>query len=688
LDPGRYDYPTGVPLIHYYFYRTLLVPFAILKNFFLHPPIFKVFLTNQKQFWIVSRNFIFGRYDHRALSWSRHLTALLGTGAVFLTYLLGKKLLNKTTGLIAAFLVAFNYRHVLSSHLALSDIPNNFFALLAVYACLLLLEKNNHRRYLLAGLSCGFSLSIKYQVFPLLTFLFVQLVWVYRKKSWRELFNKNFVLAVFLIPLLFVLLNPYLFLHFEKALNSIRLVSLRYGMGDKRFNFYTLFYLYHWGIGHLPALAIIGGLVLTLILKPLQAFFLFSFIFPFLFIFVYYARGGTYVRNFTTVIPFLFILAGFLLAEFFQLVKRRWKKAVFLFLPLFLFIVFLVNFQPIKNSVALAYFYTQPWNSDEFSFWLLENLPKKIQVRSHPLVFFPEGKQVERTDWPLNGDISLAEVRGKGDKFAIMNLDIYHVLLYDWFLLPTKAMFKYSDVPYEVITNTYSGLVLEEWLNFTVGEVFNPWQAYDFNYLVFKISPVSISLGNKAAGFNFDKNDDDWQVKDILNQKTENFVWSEVEGRTKKGSLEISQETKNFPVTYFASLPLSVKAGKHYTFSAWIKNSLELELKGNQDGFLRMDFYKNKEDAQEGRNRLGVAVSGRVSGKSRWVEKQASGVAPLGAKYVILGFQRNKLTSNFSSWLDDASLFESDVLPQENFPQVPYIQPKTPKEVLYPNSIL
>lgn len=687
LDPKRYDYPAGIPLVHMVFYRIFFLPIALFKLFFPHPRVFLTAIKIGNQFLAEFKEFIFGRGEFEALFFSRYVTAILGVGAVFLTYFLAKKTFNKTTGLIAAFFLAFNYRHVLSSHFALSDIPNNFFALLAVLACAFLLEKQNRSRYLLAGLTCGLFLSMKYQFFPIFTLFFVQIIWVFRRKSLKEIVNKNFILAILLIPAVFIILNPYLFLHLKKALPVILSVSQRYGMGAKQFNFYALFYLYHWGIGNLPTMVIIAGLVLGLILKPLTSLFLASFIFPFLFVFLYYAGGGVYVRNFTTVIPFLFIFAGFFFAELWRLAKKITGLHPYSLILPFVVLIFLINLEPIKNSLTLVNYYRKPWSHDELKVWLGKNFPANVQVRAHSVVDFPQDRKINRVDWPIWGENTLAEMQENGDQFAVMNVDAFHSLLYGWGNLPPRKLIQYSGVPDEFLANTFPGLAVEELLGYCVGEFFTPWQAPNINYLVFKI-PLNLDTpGKKIIAFDFSNNEENWRVKGKFGKETKGFIWDENEGYSAKGSLKISQEASGFSTAHFSSPPILIKPSKYYTLSSWIKNNVNPDNR-NRDGFLRMEFFKDRADAQIGQNRLGVALSARVSESNIWIKKQATAVSPEGANYVILSFQKDNLSAGFDSNLDDAVLFESDILPKENFPEIPYIKPKISEKELYPISIL
>ena len=88
LDPKRYDYPAGVPLVHMVFYRIFFLPIALFKLFFPHPRVFFTALQIGPRFMDEFKVAIFGRGEYEALFFSRYVTAILGAGIVFLTYLL------------------------------------------------------------------------------------------------------------------------------------------------------------------------------------------------------------------------------------------------------------------------------------------------------------------------------------------------------------------------------------------------------------------------------------------------------------------------------------------------------------------------------------------------------------------------------------------------------------------------
>ncbi|WP_448541425.1 ArnT family glycosyltransferase [Roseiflexus sp.] len=66
--------------------------------------------------------------------WARALTALLGTGAVALTFLAGRSLYGRTAGLLAAALIAVMPAVAGDAHYVTTDTPAMFFTLLAFLA--------------------------------------------------------------------------------------------------------------------------------------------------------------------------------------------------------------------------------------------------------------------------------------------------------------------------------------------------------------------------------------------------------------------------------------------------------------------------------------------------------------------------------------------------------------------------
>ena len=111
-----------------------------------HPPGHHLILLFMKE--------VFGNQE-----WIMKLPFLVfGTLTVLLTYVLGKKLFNKNTGLLAALVLTFSQFHLMQSQIARPYGIGLFFVLLSAYVLLRLSEANT-RRWQLAFLS-GLLISI------------------------------------------------------------------------------------------------------------------------------------------------------------------------------------------------------------------------------------------------------------------------------------------------------------------------------------------------------------------------------------------------------------------------------------------------------------------------------------------------------------------------------------------------
>lgn len=93
---------------------------------------------------------------------SRLLSALLGTGVVFLTFLIGQELFDPRAGLFAAALLATSMLLVNLSHFATVDVPSLFWFTLSCVLAIRVFRGGSGRSYLLAGLCSGVAAAVKY----------------------------------------------------------------------------------------------------------------------------------------------------------------------------------------------------------------------------------------------------------------------------------------------------------------------------------------------------------------------------------------------------------------------------------------------------------------------------------------------------------------------------------------------
>ena len=104
------------------------------------------------------------------------LVTLFGLGCIALIYAIGKFAYNRTTGFIAATLLAFNPWHIVLSRSFLIDVPCLFFSLLSLFVGLIAIRKGAFRLFIVSGIVFAAAFNTKlYAVFiliPLLAFFF------------------------------------------------------------------------------------------------------------------------------------------------------------------------------------------------------------------------------------------------------------------------------------------------------------------------------------------------------------------------------------------------------------------------------------------------------------------------------------------------------------------------------------
>lgn len=680
LDPGRYDYPALAMLINAFLYKFFLIPINWIWYYLVHfgdlidgiitlPPV-------PAELDRVFNLHIIGERGIKALFWGRYITAAFSLGSVFLTYILGKKLFKKEVGLIAAFFLAFNFRHILNSHITLPDIYNSFFLLLSLITTLSLWKNPTKKNYVLAGLGVGLSFSIKYQAHAFLPFLLVHLFLAFKDKKFefKRFFNPYAILAVLLIPGVFVITNPYYLLHFDQALASNLDDYRKYGFGVNTLNLFPIAYIYHIDFGPPLFFAALAGIVFMF--KDWRQFlFLFSAIAYFLFVFTYYSRGGFYIRNIIPVTPIFLLFAGFAIWKLVEMLRKKVGKLLLPLLIICLLIFFV--FIPGKNSLINAYYNSRQWDYSVMAKWLRDNPLKDSIVAATPFDV-PGGPKMKKTEFELDGNFSLAEHKEAGASWALMNLDWASGPFYYWMNIDFDNLSNWNK-PLETMRNTFHGLAAEELFRYQVYSAIKPWQAPDANLIYAKIPVWPDVPTKKINNFSFDKDKEGWQIRSKTAEGLLGYKFDPDPGFSNPGSLVFIPGSTRDRVMRISSPKISVKEGYLYKVSGYLKTEKVLKPR-EREGFLRIDFY-SEGDNLEGRGRES-AVSSRVYGTNNWIQKEIIERAPKGSTYLIISFQAQH-TANTKIWLDDVEILESENHVEDISAQQPYQKAKIDLNDLY-----
>ncbi len=134
-------------------------------QYFLNPPAYSYLLHFVFELWFggpdaVRRAYVSDPTEVYVVA--RVVAAVLGTVAVWLTYLAGERLFHKTTALLGAAVFGLAFLPIFYSHLALNDVPALAPVALSLYGVAGVLRNGARRDYVVAGVGIGLAAATKY----------------------------------------------------------------------------------------------------------------------------------------------------------------------------------------------------------------------------------------------------------------------------------------------------------------------------------------------------------------------------------------------------------------------------------------------------------------------------------------------------------------------------------------------
>ncbi len=155
-------------------------------------------------------------------TWAFRLpSAVFGIASIYLIYLLGRQIMGRATGLLAAVFLAVNTNHIYISRIGLQESYVIFFILLTLYG--LLRSGKNPRFLLLVGASLGLGLLTKYTTAVLIPICLVYLA-IYNRKLFRSRFFWQSLVLTVIITSPVIIYNLMLYRtvgHFDFQLSYI-----------------------------------------------------------------------------------------------------------------------------------------------------------------------------------------------------------------------------------------------------------------------------------------------------------------------------------------------------------------------------------------------------------------------------------------------------------------------------------
>jgi hypothetical protein len=238
-------------------------------DYFLNPPAYGYLLNIVFELWFGSADAVsraYAAHPTDVFVVARVVVAVLGTISVWLTYLAGARLFNRTVGLVAAAIFGLAFLPIFYSHLALNDAPTLAPVALALYGAAGVLRNGARRDYVIAGIGCGVAAATKYT--GAIAFVCLLAACLCDGLSGRTVAQSlwRLALCVAVAVVAFVIANPYAVLDFPAFHQGVSTQqALAAGSNPEKLGTTassgTAFYVwtYTWGLGWVPALAAIGG---------------------------------------------------------------------------------------------------------------------------------------------------------------------------------------------------------------------------------------------------------------------------------------------------------------------------------------------------------------------------------------------------------------------------------------------
>ncbi|MDP3888672.1 MAG: glycosyltransferase family 39 protein [bacterium] len=306
----------------------------------------------------------------------RFFSALFSTASIALIFLLGKKLVNKNFGLLAAFLMAFNASLIQTAHFGVTESMLVFWLLLITLLSLKISGKPTIKYYLLTGIVFGLAVSTKISA---LSFVVIPATAHFLFHFRKRLNHLNFLVFLFFSFSFFTIFSPYVFLDQVKFLESMN-YETAVALGHLKVPYILQFektqsYLFQiknffWQMGPSFVLAIPGALLFLLYsFKKKDKKLLIILIFPVVY-FIYVGHWYTkFLRYMVPVLPFLILFASWFIWE----LKKKYKILGTLILSLILILTFLW-------SIAFFSIYTRPQTRIAASEWVYQNITPGAKI--------------------------------------------------------------------------------------------------------------------------------------------------------------------------------------------------------------------------------------------------------------------------------------------------------------------
>jgi hypothetical protein len=338
---------------------------------------------------------------------ARVVSAVLGTLAIWFTYLAGAKLVDRRAGFLAAALMTVAFLPVFYAHLALNDSPTLGPAALALYGIARIYRHGRWWDFALAGLATGAATATKYTAAIFIVPICVAAYFRWRdqggplphpwrvnlKAAWRWTVNfakaRAFLLLCFAGAATiagFIIASPYSLLDpktFGGGIIHQATASSSEGKLGQTFSNGYVYYLWSvsWGMGWVPAVtAVVGAFALARARS--RAFWL---LVPTAILYILFMGSASrwFGRWLLPLFPVLAVLAG--IGAFFVVdaLARRWPRGRYAWVGL---AAVLLLGQAVVYSIHSDRLLSRADTRAQVRTWMVDHLSPSTKVAYEPVI--------------------------------------------------------------------------------------------------------------------------------------------------------------------------------------------------------------------------------------------------------------------------------------------------------------
>lgn len=313
----------------------------------------------------------------------RFLSVFFALATIFLVYLIGKKMYNKKTALLASFFIAINPAHIVHSHYLKADASVTFWITLLLLGSVFILKTGKLKWYILSGIISAFAMSSQHSgMFFIHTILFAHLLREYKYSITYDyiknvLFSKKLGFSYLFSCLTYLVINPSLYLSTGEFIRGIHTVIF----GQRGVWLNTVFRsnmlvdtikIFNVSLTAFFLILIIFGIILGFINRAKKNLLLIFSVTPYLAFMI--IKSALNTRYQILIFPALFLLTAGAVYDFYTRIKKGYTRIMLIACSIFF------SLYTIIYSYAYDKELTKKPIQQEATEWLISHIPAKTKI--------------------------------------------------------------------------------------------------------------------------------------------------------------------------------------------------------------------------------------------------------------------------------------------------------------------